>query len=76
MLTDTKAKYQQLIALMKKSEEKMPPVLAKFHDNVLFLKHNLMPRRSAPCRDGGADRGDVQGLVKDMERALPRRMSS
>src|SRR4051794_28698279 len=38
LLSDTRAKYQQLIALMKKSEEKMPPVLAKFHDNVLFLK--------------------------------------
>jgi hypothetical protein len=40
-LTQTRRQYAQLIKAMKRAESKMPPVLAKFKDQVLFLKHNL-----------------------------------
>src|SRR5688500_8498412 len=40
-LDAARGNYDQLISLMRKSEEKMKPVLSAFHDQVLFLKHNL-----------------------------------
>jgi hypothetical protein len=71
MLNDTKGKYAQLIALMKKSEEKMKPVLAKFHDNVLFLKHNLNAAAISSLQGTAAGiETDVQGLIKDMEASI------
>jgi hypothetical protein len=71
MLSDTKEKYQQLIALMKKSEVKMQPVLAKFKDNVLFLKHNLNAQAITSLQGtAGQIEGDVQGLIKDMEASI------
>ena len=40
-LSNTKDRYEEMIARMHKAEESMTPVLVIFHDNVLFLKHNL-----------------------------------
>ena len=40
-LKATKVRYEEMLATMKKAEESMEPVLRIFHDNVLFLKHNL-----------------------------------
>ena len=40
-LTQTRTQYAKLIKAMKRAESKMPPVLGKFKDQVLFLKHNL-----------------------------------
>ena len=71
MLNDTKLKYQQLIALMRKSEDKMKPVLAKFHDNVLFLKHNLNAAAITSLQGtAGQIETDVQALIKDMEASI------
>ena len=71
MLSETKDKYAQLIALMKKSEDKMKPVLAKFHDNVLFLKHNLNAAAITSLQGtAGQIETDVQALIKDMEASI------
>jgi hypothetical protein len=71
LLSETKDKYGQLIALMKKSEAKMKPVLAKFHDNVLFLKHNLNAAAITSLQGtAGQVEADVQGLIKDMEASI------
>ncbi len=40
-LVATRQRYQTLISAMTRAEAKMAPVLAAFHDQVLFLKHNL-----------------------------------
>jgi len=40
-LAATKSRYADMLATMKTAEESMEPVLRIFHDNVLFLKHNL-----------------------------------
>jgi hypothetical protein len=40
-LSSTKARYAELIAAMKRAEDKIDPVLDAFRDQVLFLKHNL-----------------------------------
>jgi len=40
-LANTKTRYAELIAAMKRAEDKIDPVLDAFRDQVLFLKHNL-----------------------------------
>jgi len=40
-LRQTKLSYAKLVKSMRRSEQKMAPVLASLNDNVLFLKHNL-----------------------------------
>ena len=70
-LSDAKSRYQTLIALMRKSEAKMQPVLTAFHDQVLFLKHNLNAQAVASLQTtaAGIDK-DVQALIKDMEASI------
>lgn len=70
-LADAKARYGQLIALMRKSEAKMQPVLTAFHDQVLFLKHNLNAQAVASLQTTAAGiETDVQALIKDMEASI------
>ncbi len=40
-LQETRARYKKMLASMHAAEKSMEPVLKTFHDNVLFLKHNL-----------------------------------
>ena len=70
-LNDSEARYGQLIAAMRKSETKMQPVLKAFHDQVLFLKHNLNAQAIASLQStaAGIDQ-DVQALIKDMEASI------
>jgi hypothetical protein len=70
-LDDAQTRYAQLIALMRKSEEKMKPVLSAFHDQVLFLKHNLNAQAVASLQSTAAGiETDVQALIKDMEASI------
>ncbi len=70
-LTDTRAKYTKLIGAMKKAEGKMPPVLTAFHDQVLFLKHNLNARAIASLSGSlGEIEGDVDLLIKDIDASI------
>jgi hypothetical protein len=70
-LNDAQSRYAQLIAAMRKSETKMDPVLKAFHDQVLFLKHNLNAQAVASLQTtaAGIDQ-DVQALIKDMEASI------
>ena len=71
LLAETKTKYEKLISLMKNSEAKMKPVLAKFNDNVLFLKHNLNASAISSLQGTATQiETDVQGLIKDMETSI------
>ncbi|WP_028578941.1 DUF2959 domain-containing protein [Desulfogranum japonicum] len=63
-LQDTRRQYEQLITAMKKAEEKIDPVLTVFHDQVLYLKHNLNARAIAALQ------GEMMSLEKDVERLL------
>ena len=70
-LNDAQQRYAQLIALMRKSESKMQPVLTAFHDQVLFLKHNLNAQAVASLQSTAAGiETDVQALIKDMEASI------
>lgn len=40
-LRDTKSRYRTMMAVLKKSESKLSPILTVMYDQVLYLKHNL-----------------------------------
>lgn len=70
-LNESKTRYAQMIAAMRKSEQKMQPVLAAFHDQVLFLKHNLNAQAISSLSTTTAGiQSDVQNLIKDMEASI------
>ena len=70
-LRDTKQSYEQMIAAMRRTESKMAPILTKFNDNVLFLKHNLNAQAVASL-SGISDelKSDVAALIADMETSI------
>ena len=56
---------------MKRAEKKLDPVLAAFHDRVLFLKHNLNARAIASLKAERAKiQTDINILVADMNRSI------
>jgi len=70
-LNQSKAQYQQMIAAMRRSEKKMQPVLGAFHDQVLFLKHNLNAAAISSLSSTTAGiQSDVQNLIRDMEQSI------
>lgn len=70
-LKESQARYTQMIKAMKGAAASMDPVLAAFHDQVLFLKHNLNSAAIASL-DNEVVRiqGDVSRLISDMEAAI------
>lgn len=70
-LRATEARYERLIASMRRAEERMEPVLVAFRDRVLYLKHNLNARAVASLRgDLGEIREDVDALVEDVNASV------
>jgi hypothetical protein len=70
-LTQTRSHYAQLIKAMKRAEAKMDPVLAKFKDQVLFLKHNLNAQAIASLKgELVAVEGNINALIKDLNASI------
>ena len=70
-LTQTRAQYAQLIKAMKRAEAKMDPVLAKFKDQVLFLKHNLNAQAIASLKGELVSvEGNINSLIKDLNASI------
>jgi hypothetical protein len=70
-LDETRRRYDQLLERMKATAATMTPVLNAFHDQVLFLKHNLNSQAIASIQ-GEADKidADVKKLIRDMEASI------
>ncbi|HIP38060.1 MAG TPA: DUF2959 domain-containing protein [Desulfocapsa sulfexigens] len=67
----TKKRYLDMLASMKNAEESMDPVLRIFHDNVLFLKHNLNAQAIGSLQSEFANlEGQIDELVKSMNVAI------
>ncbi|MGC9518797.1 MAG: DUF2959 domain-containing protein [Desulfuromonadaceae bacterium] len=70
-LEETKERYAELIAAMRRAESKIEPVLEPLRDQVLYLKHNLNARAVAALRHDLSDiRTDVSILIRDLEEAV------
>jgi ElaB/YqjD/DUF883 family membrane-anchored ribosome-binding protein len=71
LLADTKARYEQLMAAMRRAEDRMEPVLRAFRDRVIFLKHNLNAQAVASLQGELAGvEVNVEALVREMEASI------
>lgn len=67
----TRARYKEMLASMKKAEDSMAPVLRIFHDNVLFLKHNLNAQAIGSLQSEFANlEGQIGELIQSMNAAI------
>ena len=70
-LRDTQKRYDELIGLMRKSEQRMQPVLGAFKDQVLYLKHNLNAQAISSLQATAANiETDVAALIKEMDASI------
>lgn len=70
-LTQTRTQYAQLIKAMKRAESKMDPVLVKFKDQVLFLKHNLNAQTIASLKNELISvEGNIASLIKELNASI------
>lgn len=75
-LRQTQREYAKLLKAMETAEQKMGPVLVVFHDQVLFLKHNLNARAIASIQDEVDSLEDeVASLIEEMNRAIAEAQS-
>jgi len=70
-LDRTRRQYEQLIKAMRRAEAKIAPVLKAFHDQVLYLKHNLNAQAIASLQNELlAVESDIAVLIKEMEKSI------
>jgi cell fate (sporulation/competence/biofilm development) regulator YmcA (YheA/YmcA/DUF963 family) len=70
-LDESRQKYDQLHASMKRAEAGMDPILGKFNDNVLYLKHNLNAQAIGALRGESLKiEGDIAKLIADMNTSI------
>lgn len=70
-LNATRARYNKMMATMRKAEKSMHPVLLTFRDNVLFLKHNLNAQAIGALRsEFHSLRSNINTLISQMNRSI------
>jgi ElaB/YqjD/DUF883 family membrane-anchored ribosome-binding protein len=70
-LNETRARYGRVVAAMDKAADRMDPVLAVLHDQVLFLKHNLNASALGSLEGTSSSlQKDVDTLIADMQTAI------
>ncbi|HEU5081344.1 MAG TPA: DUF2959 domain-containing protein [Opitutaceae bacterium] len=67
----TRRRYEELLDTMQTAAKRMDPILSKFHDQVLFVKHNLNARAIAGLSTTSQGlQEDISRLIADMERSI------
>lgn len=67
----TRQRYAQLMTAMRSAAARMEPILVNFHDQVLFLKHNLNAQALRSLdHTSRALQGDIANLIRDMEKSI------
>lgn len=70
-LRRTRDKYSDLVRAMRRAESKMPPVLSRLKDQVLFLKHNLNAQAIGSLEGVSAElQRDVDDLLDELESSI------
>lgn len=70
-LRETRDKYESLHSTMKRAEASMTPVLTQFHDQVLYLKHNLNAQAIGALKGETVDiEKEIQRLIADMNSSI------
>ena len=71
MLRDAKEREGAYMKAMRKTETQMTPVLRAFHDQVLFLKHNLNARAIGSLKGTAASiNTDVSSVMKSIDNSM------
>ncbi|MBT8136086.1 MAG: DUF2959 domain-containing protein [Gammaproteobacteria bacterium] len=70
-LRETQRRYDGMVAVMRRAEARIQPVLNPFRDQVLWLKHNLNAQAIASLQgEVAVIESDVASLIADLERAI------
>lgn len=70
-LRQTRSRYKEMLAKMKRAEKSMYPVLRTFRDNVLFLKHNLNAQAIGSLQQEFSSlEGEINTLIEEMNKAI------
>ena len=70
-LKQTQKRYIKLISAMERAVSKIAPVLSAFHDQVLFLKHNLNAQAIASLQDELTTvENEIGILILEMEKSI------
>jgi hypothetical protein len=70
-LRETRRRYDELHATLKRAEQSMDPVLTRFRDHVLYLKHNLNAAAIASLRGESTNiQAEISSLLQDMNTAI------
>lgn len=70
-LRQTRARYEDMHAALKRAERSMDPVLVKLRDHVLYLKHNLNAQAIASLKgESVAIQNDIARLIDDMNASI------
>ena len=68
MLRNAKTRQATYMRAMRRTEDQITPVLKVFHDQVLYLKHNLNARAIGSLKTTSATlQGDVADLVQSID---------
>ncbi len=72
-LAETRLRYDDMIAVLKRSEKSMDPVLRRLHDYVLALKHTLNAQAvAALAGESTRIQTDISRLIADMDASIAR----
>ena len=72
-LDATRQRYDALHTALKQAERSMSPVLTQFHDQVLYLKHNLNAQAIASLKGEAASiQTEIDRLIKEMNTSIAR----
>jgi ElaB/YqjD/DUF883 family membrane-anchored ribosome-binding protein len=70
-LKESQKNFDKLSKAMHKSATKIPPILTKLKDNMLFLKHNLNAKAVGSLgKEMQNIQQDIQVLIKDMKASI------
>ena len=70
-MVETRGRYDELLAAMRRAEARIDPVVGAFRDQVLFLKHNLNARAVAALRTELAEvEAETAALIRAMEASI------
>ena len=70
-LRETRRRYEDLHAALKRAEKSMEPVLTRFRDQVLYLKHNLNAAAIASLKGEATNiQEEISRLLEEMNRAI------
>src|SRR5215203_1502839 len=70
-LRETRRRYEALHNALKRAENSMDPVLTRFKDQVLFLKHNLNAAAIASLKGETTNiQAEISKLLEDMNAAI------